>query len=137
MLALLLLKKVGNDSHSSLTHIAQMRINKGFSISDICRMTGLSYDNYIKYEKETVDEQYANIESLRKISNILGVDLLTDYQKFKEYSSQIVKEYMDNNNLSIRKFAKIADVSITTVKNWRNGICSPSLKCWERFFKEK
>lgn len=132
---LLRLKKAGKNN-SGLTHLAKARIEKGLSIADITRLTGLSYDNYIKYEREGVNEQYKCIETLKKLSDVLEIDLLTDYHKFKMDSSHIVREYMERNKLSIRKFAEICEVSETTIKNWRNGTCSPSYELWEKFFKQ-
>ncbi len=128
------LKKAGKNN-SGLTTLAKARINKGLSIADITRLTGLSYDNYIKYEHEEVEEQYKNIDTLKKLSDILDVDLLTDYHRFKTDSATIVKNYMLENKLSIQKFAELCEVSATTVKNWRRGTCSPSYELWERFFK--
>ena len=129
------LRKVGK-SNSGLTRLAKARAEKGLTIADITRLTGLSYDNYIKYEREEVEEQYMSIETLNKLSDVLGIDLFTDYHKFKMNSSQIIREYMERNRLSIRKFALMCEVSATTVKNWRNGICSPSYELWEKFFKQ-
>ena len=129
------LKKAGKNN-SGLTRLAKARIEKGLSIADITRLTGLSYDNYIKYEREEVEEQYKCIETLKKLSDVLDIDLLTDYHKFKMDSSHIVKEYMERNKFSIRKFALQCEVSETTVKNWRKGICSPSYELWEKFFKQ-
>lgn len=77
-----------------------------------------------------------NLNTLKKLSDVLGEDLLTDYHKFKINSSQIVCEYMERNKLSIRGFAKICDVSTTTIKNWRNGTCAPSSSMWKKFFKQ-
>ena len=134
LLAQLRLKKAGKNNFG-LTRLAKARIEKGLSIADITRLTGLSYDNYIKYEREEVEEQYKCIETLKKLSDVLGIDLLTDYHKFKMDSSHIVKEYMERNKLSIHKFALQCEVSETTVKNWRRGTCSPSYELWERFFK--
>lgn len=134
MPAQLRLKKAGKNNFG-LTRLAKARIEKGLSIADITRLTGLSYDNYIKYEREEVEEQYKCIETLKKLSDVLGIDLLTDYHKFKMDSSHIVKEYMERNKLSIHKFALQCEVSETTVKNWRRGTCSPSYELWERFFK--
>ena len=131
----MLLKKVGKNN-LGLTRLAKARAEKGLTIADITRLTGLSYDNYIKYEREEVEEQNMNIETLKKLSDVLGIDLLTDYHKFKMNSSQIIREYMERNKFSIRKFALICEVSVTTVKNWRNGICSPSYELWEKFFKQ-
>ena len=131
---LLLLKKAGKNN-SGLTHLAKARIEKGLSIANITRLTGLSYDNYIKYEREEVDEQYKCIETLKKLSDVLEIDLLTDYHKFKMDSSHIVREYMERNKLSIRKFAEICEVSETTVKNWRKDICSPCYELWEKLFQ--
>ncbi len=131
----LLLKKAGKNN-SGLTHLAKARIEKGLSIADITRLTGLSYDNYIKYEREEVEEQYKCIETLKKLSDVLGIDLLTDYHKFKMDSSHIIKGYMERNKLSIRKFALQCEVSDTTVKNWRKGICSPCYELWKKFFKQ-
>lgn len=135
LLARLRLKKVGKNN-LGLTRLAKARAEKGLTIADITRLTGLSYDNYIKYEREEVEEQYMNIESLKKLSDVLGIDLLTDYHKFKMNSSQIIREYMERNKFSIRKFALNCEVSVTTVKNWRNGICSPSYELWEKYFKQ-
>lgn len=129
------LKKAGKNN-SGLTRLAKARIEKGLSIADITRLTGLSYDNYIKYEREEVEEQYKCIETLKKLSDVLDIDLLTDYHEFKMNSSHIIKEYMERNKLSIRKFALQCEVSETSVKNWRKGVCSPSYELWEKFFKQ-
>lgn len=132
---LLRLKKVGHDNPNGITHLAKARIKKGLTIADITRLTGLSYDNYIKYEKEEVKEQYMCLDTLRKLSDVLEIDLMTDYHKFKMNSAQLVCEYMEHNNVSIRKFAVECGVSATTVKNWRNETCSPSYELWEKVFK--
>lgn len=129
------LKKAGKNNFG-LTRLAKARIEKGLSIADITRLTGLNYDNYIKYEREEVEEQYKCIETLKKLSDVLGIDLLTDYHKFKMDSVAIVKGYMLNNKLSIQKLAELCEVSATTVKNWRRGTCSPSYELWEKFFKQ-
>lgn len=135
LLVLLRLKKAGKNN-SGLTHLAKARIEKGLTIADVTRLTGLSYDNYIKYEREEVEEQNMSIETLKKLSDVLGIDLLTDYHKFKMDSAIIVRNYMSENNISIRKFAELSGVSATTIKNWRCGKCSPSYELWEKFFKE-
>ena len=134
LLVLLRLRKAGKNN-SGLTRLAKARIEKGLSIADITRLTGLSYENYIKYEREEVEEQYKCIETLKKLSDVLGVDLLTDYHKFKMDSVAIVKGYMLNNKLSIQKLAELCGVSATAVKNWRRGTCSPSYELWKKFFK--
>lgn len=128
------MRKAGKNN-SGLTHLAKARIEKGLTIADVTRLTGLSYDNYIKYEREEVEEQNMSIETLKKLSDVLGIDLLTDYHRFKMDSAQIVCEYMERNNVSIRAFAANCGVSATTVKNWRKGACAPSYEIWERFFK--
>ena len=79
LLVLLRLRKAGK-SNSGLTHLAKARIEKGLSIADITRLTGLSYDNYIKYEHEEVDEQYKCIETLKK----LDVTILTPIEAMNE-----------------------------------------------------
>lgn len=133
MLALLRLKKA-EKNNSGLTHLAKARKEKGLTIADVTRLTGLSYDNYIKYERKEVGEQNMSIDTLKKLSDVLGVDLLTDYHRFKMASAQIVCGYMERNNVSIRGFAANCGVSATTVKNWRNGTCAPSYEMWEWFF---
>ncbi len=134
LLVRLLLRKAGKNN-SGLTHLAKARIEKGLTIADVTRLTGLSYDNYIKYEREEVEEQNMSIETLKKLSDVFGIDLLTDYHRFKMDSAQIVCGYMERNNVSIRTFAANCGVSATTVKNWRNGTCAPSYEIWERVFK--
>ena len=131
----MLLKNRGNANHRELTQLEKARLNKGLSISEVCRLTNLSYDNYIKYEKEEVKPQYMCLDTLRKISDVLKIDLMSDYHNFKANSASVVKKYMDDHNLSIRKFAEKCNVSVTTVKNWCNGSCSPSYDKWEQFFK--
>ena len=135
LLAQLRLKKAGKNN-SGLTHLAIARIEKGLSIADITRLTGLSYDNYIKYEREEVEEQYKCLKTLKMLSDVLGIDLMTDYHKFKMNSAIIVRNYMSENNISIRKFAELSGVSATTIKNWRCGKCSPSYELWKKFFKQ-
>ena len=129
------MKNRGNANYRELTQLEKARLNKGLSISEVCRLINLSYDNYIKYEKEEVKPQYMCLDTLRKISDVLKIDLISDYHNFKANSASVVKKYMDDHNLSIRKFAEKCKVSVTTVKNWRNGSCSPSYDKWEQFFK--
>lgn len=129
------MKNRGNDNHEVITHLEKIRVEKGLSIADITRLTGLSYDNYIKYERGEVKEQYKNIETLKKLSEVLSVDLLSDYHKFKIQSSYIIKEYMKRNKISIRKFALQCNVSETTIKHWRRGTCSPSYEKWQQYFQ--
>lgn len=135
LLVRLRLRKVGKNNPNGLTHLAKARIKKGLSIAEITRLTGLSYDNYIKYEREEVKAQYMSLDTLRKLSDVLDVDLMTDYHRFKMNAVQLVCEHMEHNNVSIRKFAVECDVSATTVKHWRNGTCSPSYEIWEKVFK--
>lgn len=132
----LLLKNRGNDNHRLVTQITKARINNGLSITEICKLTGLSYDNYIKYERDEVKDQYKNFDTLKKISDVLNINLMNDYLSFKTNSKERVCSYMELHNLSIRKLAKICNVSITTIKNWRNGKCSPSYEMWQRIFKQ-
>ena len=136
LLVQLLLKNRGNDNHRLVTHITKARINNGLSITEICKLTGLSYDNYIKYERDEVKDQYKNFDTLKKISDVLNINLMNDYLSFKTNSKERVRSYMELHNLSIRKLAKICNVSITTIKNWRNGKCSPSYEMWQRIFKQ-
>ena len=131
----LLLKRRGNDNNRLVTPIAIARINKGLSITEVCKLTGLSYDNYIKYERGEVKEQHKNFDTLKKISDVLNINLMNDYLSFKTVSQKRVRSYMETYNLSIRKLAKMCNVSITTIKNWRNGKCSPSYEVWQRIFK--
>ena len=77
-----------------------------------------------------------NLDTLKKLSDVLGIDLLTDYHRFKMDSSRIMCEYMERNHISIRAFAAKCSVSATTVKNWRNGTCAPSFEIWEKVFKQ-
>ena len=118
-----------------LPPLAKARKNKGLSIADITRLTGLSYDNYIKHEKEEVKAKYMSLDTLQKLSKLLEIDLITDYHRFKMYASQCVIDYMTDNNLSISRFAERCGVSTTTVKNWRRGVCSPSYELWEKIFR--
>ena len=134
-LSQLRLRKVGKNNPNGLTQLEQARLNKGYTIADITRLTGLSYDNYIKYEREEVKAQYMSLDTLSKLSDVLDVDLMTDYHRFKMNAVQLVCEYMEHNNVSIRKFAVECGVSATTVKHWRNGTCSPSYEIWEKIFK--
>ena len=127
---------LGNDSHWDITHLKEARLERGLSIAEICRKTNLSYDNYIKYEKNIVKPQYMNLSTLQKISKMLGINLIDDYQLFKQNSSQIIKQYMTNNHLTVKRMAEIMNTSQTTIKNWRRGICSPSYYKWEKYFKD-
>ena len=129
------MKNRGNANHREVTQLEKARLNKGLSISEVCQLTNLSYDNYIKYEREEIKPQYMCLDTLRKISDIIKIDLMSDYHNFKVNSVSVVKKYMDDHNLSIRKFAEKCNASVTTVKNWRNGSCSPSYDKWEQFFK--
>ena len=72
------LKKAGKNNSIGLTHLAKARIEKGLPIADITRLIGLSYDNYIKYEKEEVKAQYMSLDTLRKLSDVLDINLMTE-----------------------------------------------------------
>ena len=82
-------------SNPGLTSLAEARAEKGLTIAVVTRLTGLIYDKYIKYERKEVKEQYMNIETLNKLSDVLSMDLLTDCHKFKMNSSQIVRKHME------------------------------------------
>ena len=135
------MKNRGNANPNGLTQLEKARLTKGLSIAEICRLTGLNYDNYIKYERGEIGEQHTNFDTLHKLSDILGINLfseyphLSEYHHFKQNSMQIVRNFMEDHNLSIRRFATICGVSVTSVKQWRNGTCSPSFKIWEKIFK--
>ena len=135
------LKLRGNqrrNNHIYVSHpILEARIDKGLTISDVCRLSGLSYDNYIKYELEKVKPQHMSLQTLDKLSKILDIELITDYHIFKANSCQCVKEYMFANHLSNRKAALWFGVSVQSIKNWLAGKCSPSYEIWEKFFKQK
>lgn len=135
MLAQLQSRSRGNANRQGLTRLEKARLQIVLSIAEVCRRTGLSYDNYIKYEREQVKEQYMSLETLRKLSDVLEIDLMSEYHKFKQNSMQIVRGYMDKHKLSICKLAEICGVSTTTVKQWRNGTCSPSHSIWEKHFQ--
>ena len=77
------------------------------------------------------------LDTLRRLSDVLEIDLLTDYHRFKANAAERVMQYMDSHKLSIRKFAEQAGVSASTIKQWRNGTCSLSYELWERFFMDK
>ena len=118
LLAQLLLKNRGNANPNGLTQLEKARLTKGLSIAEICRQTGLSYDNYIKYERGEVGEQYMNFDTLHKLSDILDINLFSEYHHFKQNSMQIVRNFMEDHNLSIRRFATICGVSATSIKQW-------------------
>ena len=91
----MLLKNRGNANHRELTQLEKARLNKGLSISEVCRLTNLSYDNYIKYEREEIKPQYMCFDTMRRISGVLEIDLMSDYHYFKANSAQVVKEYIN------------------------------------------
>ena len=137
---LLLLKNHGCVSSLDIPQLIYCsRIKKGYSISQTAKLCGLDTDVYAKYEKEKIEYQYMNLDTLDKISKTLNVDLISnsDYLKFKKNSVEIIRNYMKINKISIRKFAEILNVSTTTIKQWRNGKCSPSYEMWESYFKNK
>lgn len=120
---------------NSLNKFKRARLLKGLSIMELCRCIDISYDNYIKYEKDEVKEQYMCLNTLIKFSQVCDCDVLTDYHKFKLNAQANVRDFMQSHKYSIRKFAKLCEVSVTTVKHWRNGTCSPSYEIWDRIFK--
>lgn len=118
-----------------LQHLRSIRESKGISIADVTRSTGLSYDNYIKYENQTVKEQYMCIETLEKLSELFQIDLLTDYHKFKRCAAEHIIQYMDEHHLTNPQLAEQCGVSITSVKQWKSGKCAPSYEMWGKHFK--
>ena len=137
LLAQLQLKNRGNDNHRLVTRIAKARINNGLSITEICKLTGLSYDNYIKYERDEVKDQYKNFDTLKKISDVLNINLMNDYLSFKTHSKEKVCSYMELHNLSIRKLAKICNVSITTKKTGVMESVLPPMRCGREYLNNR
>lgn len=121
---------------ANLPKVAEARLRLGLSIAEVCRRAHISPDNYVKYERETVEPQYMSLETLQKLSEVLQIDLFSDYHRFKQNSVELVKAYMKKHGVTNREFAEICGVSVTTVKNWRNGTCSPSYELWEKIFKQ-
>lgn len=76
--------------------MAEARLRLGLSIAEVCRRAHISPDNYVKYERETVEPQYMSLETLQKQSEVLQIDLFSDYHRFKQNSVELVKAYMKN-----------------------------------------
>lgn len=131
----LLLKHRGNDNHEVVPYLKKLRLKQGLTIADITRLTGINYDSYIKYEKGFVKPEYMNLNTLEKLSNLFGENLLTDYHIFKKNSKQIIARYKNEHKLSVSQFSKMMGVSTHTIKNWLNGTCAPSYDKWDLYFK--
>ena len=120
---------------SPIKHLRSIRESRWMSIAEVTRRTGLSYDNYVKYENGTVREQYMCIDTLLKLSELFNVDLLTDYHKFKMHAAKHIIQYMDEHHLTNPQLAEQCGVSITSVKQWKSGKCAPSYEMWGKHFK--
>lgn len=111
------------------------RMKNHLTIAELCRQIHFTDDAYARYENGTTTIENMNPEILLRISNLCGVDVLDSYHKFKLQSDRVVDAYMKHYGVSIRKLAQQLSVSPTTIKNWKNKKCSPSLELWRTTFE--
>lgn len=86
----------------------------------MAEMIEVPYCCYQKYENGSMNLN--NIEIIDKIINVLEIkdlERFPDYYKFiKTNPNKIMREYIEKNNLSIRKFSKMIGINTSIVHRW-------------------
>jgi len=67
-----------------MNRLKELRLKSGINQKELCKLIGLEYQNYNKYE---LNKNEPNIETLIKIADFYGVSL--DYLCEHQYNNQI------------------------------------------------
>lgn len=104
---------------------------------DIASYAKIDLSTYKTYEQTGRD--YYPIESLKKIAELLRVDiidLLDDYNLFLyNGQGQQIRELRESMKLKQCEFAKLYDVNRKTVERWESNQVQIFKSTWEKLFK--
>lgn len=119
--------------------IKYARLTARLNTYEVSQRAGIDTTTLCRYERDRVTEEHIDYNILIRIAEACGVDrfcFFDEYQTFRYHSAEIVRSYIKENKLTSEKLAHQLNVSISAVKRWRRGECSPSHKHWESVFRD-
>lgn len=133
-------------SHS-LDNPAQLSVNERIRYArlfsrlksrEVAERAGIAITTYCRYERGEITDEGMDYHILERIAEVCGFPkdfCLDEYQKFRPRSAEIIRKYMLDNSITNAELSQLTGVSLTSVKQWKSGKCSPSHKLWENLFK--
>ena len=105
---------------------------------ELAELLGMELDTYAKYENKRL--KFQNKDMVNNIIKILGMDeekvKIPEYIKFLNTNpNEKIKDYIQDNNLTIRQFAKIIKVNENTVAGWINKGTQISIQTFNKLKK--
>lgn len=119
--------------------IKYARLSARLKSREVAERAGMHITTYCRYERGEITAEGMDYRILERIGEVCGFPkdfCLDEYQKFRTRSAEIVRKYMSDNSITNAALAHQMNVSLTSVKQWKSGRCSPSHKLWETVFKE-
>jgi transcriptional regulator with XRE-family HTH domain len=114
------------------------RAASGLTSAGLVQKAEVDLSTYSRYENGDFCEDTVDLEVFKRLAIVLELDeyaLFDEFMLFRDKSKEIVQDYMVEKGFTIKKMAEVCGVSETSVKNWRQGKCSPRREVWERVFK--
>lgn len=128
------------DLTSVSDRIKYARLSARLKSREVAQRAGIAVTTYCRYERGEVTDEHLDCGILVRIAKACGVSesfCLDEYQSFRLNSAQTVQRYMTENNIGTAEMARQLGVSLTTVKQWKRGRCSPSHRLWESYFRDR
>lgn len=119
--------------------IKYARLSSQLKSREVAERAGIAITTYCRYERGEITDEGMDYHILERIAEVCGFPkdfCFDEYQKFRPRSAEIVQKYMSDNGITNEELAHRTGVSLTSVKQWKSGRCSPSHKLWETVFKE-
>lgn len=113
-----------NSDHLLSKNIRYLRLQKGFSQSDIADKLGYkSFTTIQKWESGISEPPIKNLTELAVIFGVSIEDLITnDFSNTTTTLGKIIKEFRTANNLSIEQFADLSDLSKGYISMLENNV---------------
>lgn len=128
-------RKFITDNHKKernfIDYVKEYRRNKQFSQQDVAVKLGIDQDVYARYERKKLIIK--SPELVDNLINILGMDKskikISEYVEFlRSNPNERIRKYIKENNITYKKFAKLAKVHEKTVSRWIKNKSDVSLK---------
>ncbi len=132
-----------NHTEECLSTVAEKikyaRLSARLKSREVAERAGLHITTYCRYERGEITAEGMDWHILERIGEACGFTkdfCLDEYQKFRANSAKIIQKYMSDNGITNEALARQTNVSLTSVKQWKSGKCSPSHKLWETVFNK-
>ena len=118
--------------------IRNMRLECNMTAIELSNKTGVHTATISRYENNQFSLDKIDIDTLSCLSIACEKNedyLLTPFLMFKKYHTEILNQYLIDNNISKKKLSELCSVSYTLVKTWFNKEKrSPSYELWQTTF---